>query len=67
MTRSEMRIFRSAPLRYYHGDGHSADLPKIDATPDRPAVAQLDPEPLHSVENLSKLDTYYALRIEFKN
>jgi len=62
-----MRVFRSAPLRYYHVDGRTDDLPKSDATPDRPVVAQLDPEPLHAVENLSERDTYYALRIEFKD
>ena len=67
LRRSEMRVFRSAPLRYHHVDGRTDDLPKSDATPDRPVVAQLDPEPLHAVENLSERDTYYALRIEFKD
>jgi hypothetical protein len=67
LRRSEMRVFRSAPLRYYHVDGRTDDLPKSDATPDRPVVAQLDPEPLYAVKNLSERDTYYALRIEFKD
>jgi len=66
LRRSEMRVFRSAPLRYYHADGRTDDLSQSDATPDRPVVAQLDPEPLHAVENLSERNTYYALRIEFK-
>jgi hypothetical protein len=65
--RSEMRLFRSASLRYHHADGHADDLPKSDATPDRPVVVQLGPESLHSVENLSEHDTSYALRIEFKD
>ena len=64
---SEMRVLRSAPLRYYLADGRSVDLPKVDATPDRPAVAHLAAEPLHAVENLSERDTHFALRIEFKN
>lgn len=65
--RSEMRVFRSALLRYYYADGRSEDIPKKAVTPDNPLVEQLEPEPLHSVENLSETDTYYALRIEFKD
>jgi hypothetical protein len=66
LRRSEMRVFRSALLRYYYADGRVEDIAKKDVTPDTPLVEQLDPEPLHSVENLSDSDTYYAYRIEFK-
>lgn len=65
--RSEMRVLRSALLRYYYADGRVEDIPKKDVTPDDPLIEQLEPEPLHSVENLSNTDTYYALRIEFKD
>ncbi len=64
--RSEMRVFRSALLRYYYADGRAEDISKKDVTPDNPLIEQLEPEPLHSVENLSEDDTYYALRIEYK-
>jgi hypothetical protein len=63
--RSEMRVFRSATLRYYRADGSSFDIPKKDVSPANPLIENLDPEPLHSVENLSD-DTYFALRTEFK-
>ena len=65
--RSEMRVYRSASLRYYRADGSSVDIPKKEVTSENPFIEQLDPELLHSVENLSDSDTYYALRIEFKH
>ena len=65
--RSEMRVFRSALLRYYYADGRVEDIPKKDVTPDEPLIEQLEREELHSVENLSDKDTYFALRIEFKH
>ncbi len=64
---SEMRVFRSALLRYYYADGRTEDIPKKEVTPDQPLVENLYAESLHSVENLSESDTYYALRIEYKD
>lgn len=64
--KSEMRVFRSAPLRYYSADGVAQNIPKRDVTIDNPFIEQLEPEPLHSVENTSDHETYFAIRIEFK-
>jgi hypothetical protein len=63
---SEMRVIRSAPLRYFLRDGSSFDISKRDVSPYEPFIEQLEPEPIHSVENLSSTDTYFAIRIEFK-
>ena len=64
---SEIRVMRSADLRFYKEGDKVLDIPKKDVTPDKPFVEQLDPEPLHSVENLSDTDTYFAIRVEFKS
>jgi hypothetical protein len=64
---SEMRIYRSAAMRYYDASGTYRDSPKDDVAIDAPLIEQRAPEPLHSVENLSEHDVLFALRIEFKH
>ncbi len=64
---STMYVLKSALLRYYHADGSFIDLPKReDVSSLNPYVEELGPEPIHSVENLSETDVFFALRIERK-
>jgi|SRR5581483_3855874 len=65
--RSTFLVINSAPLRYYNSDGTYFDIPKREVSAQAPYKEELEPERLHSVENLSSEDTYFALRIEYKN
>lgn len=65
--RSNMIVTNSAPLRYYNEGGATFDIAERDISPDNPYAEDMEPEPLHAVENLSPDKTYYAWRVEYKN
>jgi len=65
--RSDFIVTESAPLRYYKDDGSAFDIPQRNVSVSNPYFEELEPEPLHAVENLSTDRTYLAWRVEYKD
>ena len=61
-----MLIDQSAAIRYFRSENDFDERPRVASESGLPRLEWLEPEGIHSVENVDTMQ-YHAIRVEFKN